>query len=92
MLGKIDPGDSFGVWSVLFESELRQLNALALTDFELIFIPNKVLHEKLKSYDPVIIYCFRKWLDLIENKKVLIVRSSLKKNRKNDPDFSKYEA
>ena len=91
-LGKIGPGDSFGAWYVLFESELRQVTALALADSELIFIPNKVLHEKLKSCDPFIIYCFRKWLDLIENKKVPVARSSLEKNRKNDPDFSKYEA
>ena len=29
-LGKIGPGDSFGAWYVLFESELRQVTAVAL--------------------------------------------------------------
>ena len=69
-IGDIGPGDSFGAWYILFESELRAVSAEAYEDCELIFIPNKILAKKLKNCDPFIIYCFRKWIDLFAQNKV----------------------
>ena len=90
-IGNIGPGDSFGAWYVLFESKLRLFSAEAVEDTQLVFIPNKVLQEKLKSCDPFIIYCFRKWIDLINEKKVPVKENIVnKENRNNDPNFSDY--
>ena len=90
-IGNIGPGDSFGAWYVLFESKLRFFSAEAIEDSQLVFIPNKVLQEKLKSCDPFIIYCFRKWIDLIKAKKIPLKEKKInKKSRNNDPDFSNY--
>ena len=69
-IGEIGPGDTFGAWYILFESELRSVSAVAFKDSELVFIPNEILQKKLRSSDPFIIYCFRKWIDLIKQKKV----------------------
>ena len=68
-IGEIGPGDSFVAWYILFESELRSLSAVAFKDSALVFIPNEILQRKLRSSDPFIIYCFRKWTDLIKKKK-----------------------
>ena len=90
-LGNIGPGDTFGAWYVLFESKLRMVSAEAVKKSELVFIPNKVLEEKLKSCDPFIIYCFRKWIDLIGNKKGPIKEKTVDKvNRSNDPKFNEF--
>ncbi len=90
-IGNIGPGDSFGAWYVLFESKLRLFSAQATEDSELVFIPNNILQEKLKSCDPFIIYCFRKWIDLIKQKKVPLKEKIVdQKSRNNDPDFSEY--
>ena len=69
-IGKISKGDTFGAWYILFESKLRFISAEAIEDSEVVFIPNDLLKKKLKNCDPFIIYCFRKWIDLISNKKV----------------------
>lgn len=90
-IGEIGPGDTFGAWYILFESELRSVSAEAFKDSELVFIPNEILQKKLRSSDPFIIYCFRKWIDLIKQKKVPENKSIInEENRKNDPDFSTY--
>ena len=90
-IGKIGPGDTFGAWYILFESELRSVSAEAIKDSELVFIPNEILQKKLKSSDPFIIYCFRKWIDLIKQQKVPQNKSIVSKQaRKNDPNFSSY--
>ena len=86
-IGDIGPGDSFGAWYILFDSELRAVSAEAHVDCELIFIPNNILAEKLKSCDPFIIYCFRKWIDLFAQKKVPIKKESNNQIIKNDPSF-----
>ena len=87
-IGDIGPGDSFGAWYILFESELRAVSAEAYEDCELIFIPNKILAEKLKNCDPFIIYCFRKWIDLLAQNKVPNTKQSDKQLKiKNDPNF-----
>ena len=82
-IGEISKGDTFGAWYILFESNLREISAEAIENSEVVFIPNDLLKQKLKKCDPFIIYCFRKWIDLISNKKVP------KKNTpiKNDPKF-----
>ena len=87
-IGDIGPGDSFGAWYILFESELRAVSAEAYEDCELIFIPNNILAEKLKKCDPFIIYCFRKWIDLFAHNKVPNTKQSDKQLKiKNDPNF-----
>ena len=87
-IGNIGPGDSFGAWYVLFKSELRTVSAEAGEDSELIFIPNNILAKKLKSCDPFIIYCFRKWIDLFAKKKVPSVKTFDNQPKiKNDPNF-----
>ena len=87
-IGDIGPGDSFGAWYILFESELRAVSAEAYEDCELIFIPNNILAEKLKNCDPFIIYCFRKWIDLFAQNKVPNKKKSDKELKiKNDPIF-----
>ena len=87
-IGDIGPGDSFGAWYILFESELRAVSAEAYEDCELIFIPNNILAEKLKNCDPFIIYCFRKWIDLFAQNKVPNTKKSDKQLKiKNDPNF-----
>ena len=87
-IGDIGPGDSFGAWYILFESELRAVSAKACEDCELIFIPNNILAEKLKKCDPFIIYCFRKWIDLFAQNKVPNIKQSDKQLKiKNDPNF-----
>ena len=48
-IGTISKGDTFGAWYVLFESKLRPLSAEASETTELIFIPNKLLIEKIKK-------------------------------------------
>ena len=82
-IGEISKGDTFGAWYILFESNLRQISAEAIENSEVVFIPNDLLKQKLKKCDPFIIYCFRKWIDLISNKKFP------KKNLliKNEPKF-----
>ena len=89
-LGNISAGDSFGAWYVLFESKLRPVSAFAKEDSELVFVPNEVLKEKLKNCDPFIIYCFRKWIDLMRHKKVPEDYSE-KKETKKDPVFDNYK-
>ena len=64
-IGEISKGDTFGAWYILFESNLRQISAEAIENSEVVFIPNDLLKQKLKKCDPFIIYCFRKWIDLI---------------------------
>ena len=87
-IGNIGPGDTFGAWYVLFESELRSVSAEAYEDSELIFIPNNILADKLKNCDPFIIYCFRKWIDLFTKNKVPIKSKSDEHLKiKNDPNF-----
>ncbi|MBD23239.1 MAG: hypothetical protein CL572_06225 [Alphaproteobacteria bacterium] len=87
-IGDIGPGDSFGAWYILFESELRAVSAEAYEDCELIFIPNLILAKKLKNCDPFIIYCFRKWIDLFAKNKVPGKKVSKESSKiKNDPSF-----
>ncbi len=85
-LGDIGPGDSFGAWYALFESKLRPISAVAVVKTELVFIPNEVLIKKLQSCDPFIIYCFRKWIDLVRHEKVPSPKSNKIKGI-NDPKF-----
>jgi CRP-like cAMP-binding protein len=82
-IGEISKGDTFGAWYILFESNLRQISAEATENSEVVFIPNDLLKQKLSKCDPFIIYCFRKWIDLISNKKVPKTNTLIK----NDPKF-----
>ena len=82
-IGEISKGDTFGAWYILFESNLRQVSAEATENSEVVFIPNDLLKQKLSKCDPFIIYCFRKWIDLISNKKVPKTNTLIK----NDPKF-----
>ena len=63
----LGPGEIFGVWKVLFEDEKRFFTATAISNTNLIIIPEKFLEKELEKMDPFLRHCFKTWIPLREH-------------------------
>ncbi len=58
----LGPGEIFGVWKVLFEDEKRVFTATAISNTNLIIIPEKFLEKELEKMDTFLRHCFKTWI------------------------------